>query len=642
MKKLLLIFLFSISFSFGHTQTLFTYGNHKVSTAEFLNAYNKNKTSTTDDSAALRDYLKLYINFKLKVQAAKDLQLDTLPSMKADLQNFRSQIQNTYLKDQDEVNRLVDQAFRRSQKDIHALYYFLPSADPKDSVKDLSLMKKLAEELNSTQDDSALVQKINATNPIKIQEADIGYITVFTLPYHFENIIYSLKTDQASAPFHTKNGWYIFKNEGERKAVGKITIAQILFAVPPGNQSEKERVKNLADSVYNALMNGADFGSLAKKYSDDRTTYMNGGEMPEFGTAKYQQDFEQHAFALKKDGEISKPFETKFGYHIIKRISAKPVPSTKDDEKFMYNLKQQVLNDSRIESAKEKFLKEIFPVIKVSRRKVSEEDLWRITDSSLLSNKEIKAGSLTKNAQLITFNNNKNATVADWLLFAKNNNEKVAGDHASYEKIFPEFVNEAAILNYAARLEKFNPTFKAQLDEFEEGNLLFEIMQRKVWNKASADSAGLKKYYEEHKGKYLWNSSAEAVIFSCSNAEIAKNSIAELKKGKNWKEVVNENPSMIQADSGRFELGQIPVIDRTAFSDGLITLPVINKTDGTAVFAQILKVYPGNQQRNFEDARGLVINDYQNYLEQKWIEQLKKKYPVKVNQKVWQSVLQSH
>jgi peptidyl-prolyl cis-trans isomerase SurA len=103
---------------------------------------------------------------------------------------------------------------------------------------------------------------------------------------------------------------------------------------------------------------------------------------------------------------------------------------------------------------------------------------------------------------------------------------------------------------------------------------------------------------------------------------------------------VNENSSAVQADSGRFELGQIPVVERTAFAEGLITLPVINKNDGTAVFAKIIKLYPGDQQRNFDAAKGLVINDYQNYLEQKWISQLRKKYPVTVNEKVFQSLLQ--
>jgi peptidyl-prolyl cis-trans isomerase SurA len=640
MKKLLLVFVFTSSLFFTYGQSLFTFGNHKVDASEFLAAYNKNKTSTGNDSQALRDYLNLYINFKLKVQAAKDIHLDTLPSMLADLQNFRSQIQDTYLKDQDEVNRLVDQAFSRSQKDIHTTYYFLKSTD--DSVNDLKLMNEVSEKINSGQPDSVILAKINSTSPGKIQKQDVGYITVFTLPYQFENIIYALKPKKASAPLRTKNGWYIFKNEGERHAVGKITLAQILFAVPQGNVQQKEETKKLADSVYTALKNGADFEALAKKYSDDRTTFMNGGKMPEFGTAEYDTVFENRVFSLKKDGEISQPFETKFGYHIIKRISAEPVPATKNDEQFMYNLKQQVLNDSRIETAKEKFLKEIFPVIKLTRKKINEEDLWRVTDSFLLSNKKIKAGNVNENTTLISFDNNENVKVRDWILYVKNSNKKVDGDHESYKKIYPEFVNQSAILNYASRLENYNPAFKAQLNEFKEGNMLFEIMQRKVWGKASSDSAGLKEYYNQHKQKYLWNASAEAVIFSCSNLDVAKNSIAQLKKGKDWKEIVNENPSSIQADSGRFELGQIPVVDRTAFSPGLITLPVVNKTDGTAVFAKIFKVYPDNQQRSFEDARGLVINDYQNYLEQKWIEQLKKKYPVTINQKVFQSLLKSN
>ena len=131
MKKLLLIFVFNSCLFYSYSQTLFTYGDHKVNASEFLTAYNKNKTATSNDSQAIRDYLNLYINFKLKVQAAEDIRLDTLPSMLADLQNFRSQIEDTYLKDEKEVNRLVDEAFLRSQKDIHAMYYFIKSDDGK-------------------------------------------------------------------------------------------------------------------------------------------------------------------------------------------------------------------------------------------------------------------------------------------------------------------------------------------------------------------------------------------------------------------------------------------------------------------------------------------------------------------------------
>jgi peptidyl-prolyl cis-trans isomerase SurA len=636
MKKLLLGFLFTFSILITDSQTLFTYGNHSVNSTEFLNAYNKNKIATADSAQALRDYLNLYINFKLKVQAAKDMQLDTLPSLEADLQNFRSQIQGGYLNDEKEVNKLVDEAFKRSQKDIHAVYYFVAANEYADSIKALKTINEASEKLKTNKPDEEI---LSATNGAKIEKGDLGFMTVFSLPYEFENIIYGLKPGQSSIPYHSKKGWYIFKNEGERKAVGKITVAQILFAVPEGATLQKEKIKKLADSVYTALKNGSDFSTLARQFSDDRTTFMNGGIMPEFGTAKYDSVFENHAFSLRNDSDISKPFETKFGYHIIKRISATSVPATKDNEAFMYNLKQEVLNDSRIEIAKQKFLAETFPQIGYKKNKVNEENLWRVTDSSLINNKNVTVGNVNENTTLFSYNNNSKVKVIDWILYVKNSNKTVPGEmHESYKKIFSEFINASAISNYASRLENYNAAFKSQIEEFKEGNLLFEIMQQKVWNKASADTSGLKNFYNEHKGKYFWNSSAEAIIFSCANKSVADNSILHLKKGKNWREIVNENPSQIQADSGRFELGQIPVVDRTNFTDGLITMPVINKNDGTAVFSKVLNIYPAHEPRRFEDSRGLVINDYQNYLEQKWVEQLKKKYPVKVNEKVFKSL----
>jgi peptidyl-prolyl cis-trans isomerase SurA len=637
MKKLFFLPVFTFCIFIAYGQTLFTYGKHSVTAEEFLNAYNKNKTSASKDTQGMRDYLNLYIKFKLKVQAAKDRRLDTLPSMKADLQNFKNQVQNNYLQDQAEVNKLVDEAFDRSQKDIHAVYYFVPEV--KDSSKSYNAIEQIYKQIKSNKNDSDIIAEANKVIP-DVQKSDLGFITAFTLPYNFENIVYSLKPGQASIPFETKRGWYIFKNTGERHAVGKITIAQILFAVPEGFIFPGQQTKKLADSVYNALKNGADFAALAKQFSDDRSTYMNGGLMPEFGTAKYDSIFENHAFSLQKDGEISRPFETKFGYHIIKRISASPVPDTKSDETFMTNLKQEVLNGSRINIAKQKFIKEILPKTGYKKMNVNEEDLWRVSDSSLLENKNVTIGKVDENTILFTYNNNSNVKVRDWILYLRNSNKTVPGkDHESYKELLPEFVDTSAISNYASRLQEFNTAFKNQVNEFKEGNMLFEIMQLKVWGKASSDSIGLHRFYRQHKEKYFWNSSADAVIFSCSDKEIAKSSIQQLRKGKTWREIISEDPSHIQADSGRYELGQIPVIDRTHFTEGLITAPVINKADGTAVFAMIIKIYTAHQQKDFEDARGQVINDYQNFLEQKWVAQLAKKYPVKVNESVFRSIL---
>ena len=644
MKKiLLLIAFFSISF-FSYSQVLFTYGHNVVTKDEFLKAYNKNKTATTDKSQALRDYLDLYIKFKLKVQAAKELRLDTLQALEADLQNFRSQIEDGYLKDNRQVETLTDEAYNRSKKDIHTSHFFVAINSKMQTADTLKAFKAINETYDELKKGKTNYEDILAEIKEEIapvQGNDLGFITVFTLPYEFENIVYSLNPGEISKPYRSKKGWHIFKNEEQRPAVGKIKVAQILFAVPAGNNVLRDHAKQLSDSVYKAIKSGADFDELVKKYSDDKMTYMNGGVMPEFGVAKYDGGFEKVAFSLKNDLDVSEPFQTEFGYHIIKRISLSPIPADKNDEAFKYSLKQEVLNDGRIETAKEKFLKEIFSKTGYKKNNaLNEAALWKITDSFTLADKKIAAGNLSDKSILFSFNNNNKVTVGDWLQYAKRSNENLKTPNTlSYPELLKNYAGITATENYRKRLQDFNPDFRYQLNEFKEGNMLFEIMERNVWSRASADSAGLIKYYDQHKSNYLWSVSAAAVLYSCANATIAKNAIEQIQKNRSWKDVMSENPTQIQADSGRYELSQIPVLERTNFTPGLITAPVTNNGDGTTVFAQVIKLYPADQQRNFEDARGLVINDYQTFLEQKWIETLKKKYPVKVNEKVFQSLL---
>jgi peptidyl-prolyl cis-trans isomerase SurA len=168
--------------------------------------------------------------------------------------------------------------------------------------------------------------------------------------------------------------------------------------------------------------------------------------------------------------------------------------------------------------------------------------------------------------------------------------------------------------------------------------MLFEVMEKNVWSKAANDTNELKKYFDQAPNKYTWGESADAILVSAASGKIAKEAAQQLKEGKNCKKIIEDNNPQLQADSGRYELKQLP-IDKIKITEGTVSDPVINSADGTASFVKILKLYPANQPRNFEEARGLVINDYQNLLEEKWLLQLKKKYPVKVNEQVFQSML---
>jgi len=207
------------------------------------------------------------------------------------------------------------------------------------------------------------------------------------------------------------------------------------------------------------------------------------------------------------------------------------------------------------------------------------------------------------------------------------------------EEILTQFVETTALEYYRDHLEAYNKEFAYQLKEFKEGNLLFEIMQRKIWDKASADTIGLKKYYNEHKDKYWWEASADALILTSNNDSISEATKKKLQATPNdWRRIVEASDGAIQGDSGRFELGQLPVVDRTAFSNGLITATFKSESDNSATFCYIIKLYNDRQPRSFNDARGFVINDYQAWLEEKWIVELKKKYPVVINETVFKSL----
>lgn len=643
MRKFYLLFVFACYTPVVFSQTLFSYGKSMVDKGEFIRAYNKNKTPVSDKEKALREYLDLYIRFKLKVNAAHEMGLDTLPQLQFDAQSFRSQIEESYLNNEKEVNNLLAEAFTRSQKDLHVLHFFIPAGPgtgPEDTVKAYKSIHELYTSLAAGKTDYA---KLIDAGPVKVNQSDIGFITVFTLPYEYENIIYDLSVGQASKPYRSKKGWHVFKVMEQRKAVGKWKIAQILLAAPPDQPvAEKMGLEKRADSIYGLLQKGGDFAVLARLFSDDKITYGTGGELPEFASGKFEASFEKEVFKLTRDGEISKPILTPYGYHIVKRLSQTPVSPDKNDNAFLFELKQKIQQDSRINSAKELFVKEVLKQVNFKKTgTVSDTDLFRYADSAA-ANLSSETGNTSvypiSNKAIYSFAKAK-LTGKDWLDFirAYKGGEFYRGEPNA--DLLEKFVSTSSVDYYKSHLEDYNDDFRYQMEEFKDGNVLFEIMEKNIWGKATNDSAGLLKQYNENKSKYLWAASANVILFNCSNKTVAEAARKALLTGKDWKQVSEEANNTLQADSGRFELSQIPIAINPKSPAGFITEIIVNPADGTAGFAKIVNQFEEGLQRSFEEAKGLVINDYQFILEEKWISELKKKYPVKINESVFQSLL---
>jgi peptidyl-prolyl cis-trans isomerase SurA len=637
MKKTYLLVALVLVTAHLFSQTVFTYGDNKVGKEEFLRAYNKNKTVVEDKEKSLREYLDLYIKFKLKVKAAAELRLDTLQQLKYDVQNFSSQVEESYMNDERSVDALLKEAVERSHKDIHVIHFYAP-AGKNDSVSAIKGMEEVAANLKKGYTDYNGIATAASGKNITVTAKDIGYITALTLPYSIENMVYSLQPGGVSAVYHAKNGLHVFKNAGERKGAGKWRAAQILFAVPPGATAvQLQETAKKADSIYEILKGGADFTALAKLYSDDRFTAQNGGELAVFGTGKYEPDFENNVFALQHDGDITKPFATTYGYHIVKRIQQQA--SSAEDEAFVNALKMQIEKDARSNIAKENFIKDITKKTGYKRNAaIKNSELFRYADSVTANNKIEKYAINNK----IIFSFYKAAVKgADWLNFVKDyklNADVYKGE--PNDVLLDKYISTAIMDYYRKHLDEYNAVFKYQMKEFKEGNMLFEVMERKVWGKASADSAGLQKFFAAHKEKYLWAASASVILFSCSDTAQANAATAALKNNKDWKEITADSEGKIQSDSGRYELSQLPLAAGITVSEGYISAPLLNSGDNTAGFVKVLQLFPAKQQRTFNEAKGLVINEYQNYLEEKWVAELRKRYPVKVSEVVFKSLLQ--
>lgn len=640
MKKLLLTFSAVALLTTAKAQTLFSYGPYKVDKSEFLRAFNKNNQPAGNKEKAIKEYLDLYTKFKLKVRAAKDAHLDTLASQKADLLNYESQLQDTYLSGDNFMNDLVKEAFERSKKDVELAQLFISYAGGKDSALAKQTIDKAYADLKNGLSFDKAVDKYVSNENYKGTGSYIGFITAFSLPYPLETIIYNIPAGGYSAPYRSKAGFHIFKKISERPAVGTLKVAQILFAFPEGvTEEEKAEKRHLADSVYHLLLSGASFSDMVKQYSEDKFTYQNDGQLPEFGLGRYDRNFEQAAYSIAKENGYSKPVETTTGIHIIRLIKKIPVITDENNPEALANISHQVRLSDRMLVAQNKQQEEILKQIRYKKIPFNENELWKVSDSALRSTdyksyfKTIKKQPIFSFAKQTYYN-------TDWLGYIKGT---YGGDKnntaAHFAARMEDYVKFASQEYYKKHLAEYQPAYRNQVEEFKEGNLLFEIMDRTIWSKASADSMGLKKYYAAHKEKYKWEPSVDAIIITCADAASTEAAMKKIKEEPDsWKKFTELFEGKVQADSGRFEMSQIPVVERTNFEKGLVTQPLKNEQDGSAVFAYIVTVYREPAPRNFEDARGLVINDYQQQMEDNWIAQLKKKYPVKVNQNVLKSL----
>jgi peptidyl-prolyl cis-trans isomerase SurA len=637
MKRFLfLCFCYSFFSTSASAQILFTYGNEKVTVSEFLKAYNKNNNVSGNDAKAIKDYLDLYIASRLKIKEAKLLRYDTLPQLVSDLQSLRTQIMPTYLNDKAATQNLVDEAFKRSQKDILLAHIFIPFAN--DTLAAIAMAGQAYKKLQRGSAFGDVAKEYSTDPSVKMNGGTIGYITAFTLPYQLETLAYTTPVGKLSPLFRSSSGFHIFKNEGERKALGSIKTSQILLSFPEGSgESIINQSKRLADSIYLLINKGVDFGNLATTFSNDRVSAASNGQMQEFSVGEYEPLFENTIIQLPVGG-VSKPFRTAHGWHIVKKNVVVPVNTNRSNKEALQILRDKVEASDRIHTTKDELTKKIMKQAGLKKGVFVQNELKAFTDSAL-DQKRGQVFRISGTTKLFSIGKTT-FTANDWISFARTNRYKNdGGGLKTFNQLWNDYLTFATQEYYKENLEQHNPEFKAQIEEFRDGNLFFEIMQRKVWGSGERDTAGLEKYYRQHTNKYVWSKSADAIMFYVNDSITAKALKSEIEREPlQWKTLSGAFGEKVAVDSNRFELEQIPLGLHTVLNSGKITSLLVNTTDNTASFAYILKMHTAGGIKSFTEAKGAVMNDYQAQIEKNWLTELKRKYPVSINQKALSAI----
>jgi peptidyl-prolyl cis-trans isomerase SurA len=523
MRKIVLLFVLSLSMSVvaqKKDKKLITIDGEKITVSEFKRVYEKNLDAIDNEEAKnVTNNLELYINYKLKVKEAYDIKLDTLPSYKREMATYRNQLSAPYLQDTTFIDKLVKDAYFRTKNQVkakHILIRMPKDAAPKDTLVAYNKIFKLRERIlngekfeviaaqfsedKSAKDDPKTGRKGNGGN--------LGYFSAFNMVYPFEVAAYSTKINEISMPFKTQFGYHIMQVDDFKESKGEIEAAHILIR---DTSSVGEKKMN---SIYAKLKANEKFEDLAKQYSEDPGSKGNGGKLGKFGAGRMVKPFSDAAFSLENVNDFSKPFQTRFGWHIVKLIKKHPIKSFNEMRK---DLKAKVKKSSRMQLSE----KAVVNKLKNEYSILEFEDAKKILDRKNL--RSIPKDSLQSTIISI---NDKKVTQETFINYIRNRR------HLAIFKLFEMFKEDQIMTYYKENLIHTEPEYAYTLKEYEDGLLLFELMQDKIWTKSSKDTLGLKKYFDSNAANYKTDDlkTIKGQVINDYQNFLEKNWIADLRK----------------------------------------------------------------------------------------------------------------
>lgn len=592
---------------------LFSINGTEVYDSEFIRVYEKNKDIVVEDERkGFDDYFDLFIDFKLKLTQARELKLDTASAYISELEKYREQLIQPYLQNPEATEVLIREAYDRTITEVNASHILIRlelNASPADTLKAFKKITKARNEIVNGASFDSIARKYSEDPSVEMNNGSLGYFSAFSMVYKFENAAYQTEVGHVSNPFRTQFGYHILQVIDRRKSPGEVQVAHIMVKNDSANLNQS---KDKIFEIYQKLEQGGDFANIAKEHSDDLSSAPKGGVLPKFGPGRMIGLFEDVAFGLQEEGNYSIPFQSEYGWHILKLLVKFPIPSY---EELHAKLESKVKNGSRSSYVERSLARKIGMDYKVVTYKAALQLYPNIND-------------FENNRDTLLSVQNIMYTGDDFFNYAKDFQKK------SKAECYEEFTNKMIIDYYKNHLEETNKEFRLTYQEYQDGLLLFELIQKEVWEKSEKDTLGLQKYFNSNRNKYKWNTRAELTIASCTRlekAQLVRELLLEDINTDSIKNSVNEGARIhVLFSKGTLEEGSSKLPEKYSFSKGVSA--IFEEEANNFTIIKVDTIFDP-KLKELKETRGEVMNDYQNYIESQWVVALKEKYTVKIHQK---------
>ena len=559
-----------------------------VTAEEFLYIYEKNNQAGAIDPKSMTEYLDMFINFKLKVAEAEAQGIDTTEAFKKELKGYRAQATPKYLQDEAALDSMIELSWRHLSKDRRAAHIAVQCPATADSAAQAEALAKINEayervtvgklttERKKVKDKWKNIEKrqpveafdvvaraLSSDPQVQQTGGELGWITPFRYVYPLEEAVYNTPVGSVSGVFRTQYGFHIVLVEEERDRL-EVKASHIMKMVPADSLEAEKKV--LIDSIAKTVT-PENFADVARAESDDRGSSVRGGELGWFGKGMMVKAFEEAAYSMKP-GEISAPFRTQYGWHILYKEDERGIQPL---DSMRTQITRQVQRDERAKEADKSFI----------RKTRAEYNL-----PAEMSDAEVKA---------------------------------YADEH----------------------LEEKYPDLKNLVHEYHDGILLFEVSLREVWDKAAKDTAGLEAYFQANKKKYTWEKPHwKGYLLQCKDAQsakaaqtIIKNAHPDSIKSYIAHRVNQDSLTCVKMQYGLWEQGKNAAVDKFGLKIKGAEFTPNEQLPVVVCVGKKLKAPAA-----WDDEKGKVTTDYQDYLEAEWIKKLREKYPVVINEEVWERI----